>query len=190
MTRTVAAPAGAEERTEGLFEDLVRTSFSDVFRMVAHLLGPGASRADVEDVTQLVFEAAYKAWPKFRGASLTSTWIYGIACNVVMRQLRSWGRHRRLLRAVLETQPSADTSSTPESVAAQHQRALLVWRCLMEIKPKKRMVYVMHDIEGRSAQEIAAILDLPKQTVWSRLRHARAELLEKLARFEQKEVLR
>jgi RNA polymerase sigma-70 factor, ECF subfamily len=189
-SRPVAANMREAERAELSFEEVFRASFSDVHRMVAHLLGPGASRADVEDVTQLVFESAYKAWPRFRGASLASTWIYGVACRVVMRQLRGYLRHRRLMRAVIEAPPAVEDLSTPEAVVAQKQRASHVWRCLMEIKPKKRVVYVMHDIEGRSAQEIAEILDVPKETVWSRLRHARAELLERITKLEAKEVLR
>jgi RNA polymerase sigma-70 factor (ECF subfamily) len=185
-----AANARDDERAERSFEEVFRASFSEVYRMVAHLLGPGASRADVEDVTQQVFETAYKAWPRFRGASLASTWMYGVACRVVMRQLRGFVRHRRLMRAVLEAPRLEADPSTPELAVAERQRALLVWRCLMAIKPKKRVVYVMHDIEGRSAQEIAEILEVPKETVWSRLRHARAELLERIDRLEAKEVLR
>ena len=48
----------------------------------------------------------------------------------------------------------------------------------------------MHDIEGRSAQEIAQILDIPKDTVWSRLRHARSELLSKFNKLEAREAIR
>lgn len=174
--------AGADEADADIeFERVFRSLFGEVHRMVAHLLGPGASDADVEDVTQLVFEAAYRGWPRFRGESRVSTWVYGIACRVVLRQLRGFGRQRRL-REALEAEPrEAHETRTPERTAVQREEVRRLWRCLMRISPKKRVVYVMHDIEGRSAKEIAEILSVPKNTVASRLRHARRELVDRLA---------
>jgi RNA polymerase sigma-70 factor, ECF subfamily len=182
--------AGVEPKQELSFEDALRGHYDQVHRMVAHLLGPGAGRADIEDVTQLVFEAAYRAWPKFRGASLPSTWN-------VRRRLSGGDAPAARLRPApaLRARPEEgldraarlpDAGGAPAAAPAGGA----VWRCLMEIKPKKRVVYVMHDLEGRSAQEIAQILEIPKDTVWSRLRHARAELLAKIEKLEAQEVIR
>lgn len=162
-------------------EAVFRAHVDDVHRIVARLLGPGASRADVEDVSQLVFIAIQRALPRFRGESKLSTWIYGVAARVVMTQLRGWRRHRRLLAALGEHLELSDTY-TPEKSAAEREELARVWRCLMRIKPKKRVVYVMHELEGVSGAEIAAALDIPVATVWTRLHHARKELLAALAR--------
>ena len=59
-----------------------------------------------------------------------------------------------------------------------------VWRCLMQIKPKKRIVFVLHEIEGMSGPEIAEMLSASEATVRSRLHHARRELMALLAKEE------
>lgn len=179
----VARPSLHAVPTELSIEAVFRAHAADVHRIVARLLGPGASRADVEDVTQLVFIAIQKALPRFRGESKLSTWIYGVATRVVMTQLRGWRRHRRLIAAVGE-HLELEYTRTPEQGAAERQELARVWRCLMQIKPKKRVVYVMHTLEGIGGNEIAEILDIPVATVWTRLHHARKELLAALAREE------
>jgi len=183
--------SGAQRATKpASFELVFRAYFHDVFRLVGHQLGPGARRSDVEDVTQLVFEAAFKAWPRFRGDSKVRTWLFGVAYRVVLRQLRSFGRQRRLLRAVQAAPPRHDDERTPERHVAAKQQTLRVWSCLMRIAAKKRTVYVMHDIEDRTATEIAEFLGVPRETVRSRLRSARAELVELLRRLDARGMMR
>lgn len=162
-------------------ESVFRAHVDDVHRIVTRLIGPGGSRADVEDVVQLVFIAIQRALPKFRGESKLSTWIYGVSARVVMTQLRGWRRHRRLLAALGDHLEISDTY-TPEKSASEREELARVWRCLMRIKPKKRVVYIMHELEDVSGADIAQALDIPVATVWTRLHHARKELLAALAR--------
>ncbi len=178
-----ASPRGAlrtvpEDLT---IEAVFRAHVDDVHRIVTRLIGPGGSRADVEDVVQLVFIAIQRALPKFRGESKLSTWIYGVSARVVMTQLRGWRRHRRLLAALGDHLEISDTY-TPEKSASEREELARVWRCLMRIKPKKRVVYIMHELEDVSGADIALALDIPVATVWTRLHHARKELLAALAR--------
>lgn len=175
--RAVARVVPEELTIESVFRHYV----DDVHRIVARLLGPSAGRADVEDVVQLVFIAIQRALPRFRGESKLSTWIYGVSARVVMTQLRGWRRHRRLLAALGDHLQSADTY-TPEQSASERQELARVWRCLLRIKPKKRVVYIMHELEDLSGNEIAEALEIPVATVWTRLHHARKELLAALAR--------
>jgi RNA polymerase sigma-70 factor (ECF subfamily) len=164
-------------------ESLFRSHFDDVYRMVGRLLGPGARSADIEDVTQLVFLAAHRALPKFRGESKVTTWLYGIAVRVVLTQLRAWRRHRRL-KSALEHEPGVMLRAvSPDETVAQRQELVRVWSCLMKIKPEKRVVYVLHEVEGLPGAEIAAALGIPVATVWTRLFHARKELNRALARL-------
>jgi RNA polymerase sigma-70 factor (ECF subfamily) len=170
-------------------ESIYRTHFDDVYRIVRHLLGPASAREDVDDVAQLVFIAVQKALPAFRGESKTSTWIYGIASRVVLMQLRGWRRQRRLKKALEEEQERFVGTRTPEQAVSDRQEALLVWSCLLRINPKKRIVYVLHEIEGLNGPEIAEILGVPEGTVWTRLHHARRELVAALEK-KMKEVRR
>jgi RNA polymerase sigma-70 factor, ECF subfamily len=160
---------------EGLF---VRHA-DQVHRIIASLLGPGASRADAQDLTQQVFLAAHRALPSFRGESAPLTWLYGIASRVVLMHLRSWGRRRRL-RQALELEPVRGPNL--EEAVIHRDELRRVWRALLRIAPPKRIVYVMYEIEGLSGKEIAYALDIPEATVRTRLLHARRELAKALER--------
>ena len=109
-----------------------------------------------------------------------------IASNVVMNNLRSWRRHRRLV-AALELEIS-EPNPSPEREAEAKQQLAQVWRALMRLSPKKRVVYVLHIVEGRSGEEIAAMLNIPVATVWTRLHHARKALDAALERERRKEA--
>ncbi len=182
-----AVPPAVQERgttaSDLTTEVLFRRHFDDVFRIVARLLGPGASEADIEDVVQLVFLQTHRSLPRFRGDAKVSTWLYGIASRVVLTQLRSWGRQRRLERAV-EAELETLELQSPEKSAAERQALARVWRGLMKIKPKKRVVYVLFEVEGHSGEAIAEQLGIPVATVWTRLHHARRELNQWLAKQE------
>lgn len=162
---------------------LFRRHAARVYRMVASLVGPGASDEDVEDLTQEVFLTAHRALPRFRGESKVETWLYGIASRVVLTNLRSWRRHRRLKRA-LEAEPTQAVGPDIERSAVHRQELWRVWRCLMGIKPDKRIVYLMYEVEGMSGKEIADALRIKEATVRTRLFHARRELAEALKRKE------
>lgn len=163
--------------SELTLETLFRRHADDVHRMIRRLLGPGATEADVDDLVQQVFLHAHRALPRFRGESKTSTWLYGIATKTVLNFLRGRRRYRAMVER-LDTAPALDRSDRRLEDRDELRR---VWRCLLEIKPKKRVVFVLHEIEGLSAPEIAAMLDVGEPTVRSRLHHARRELMALLA---------
>lgn len=171
-----AAPAAAEESVEAL----LRRHAGDVHRLVWRLLGPGAAEADVEDLCQQVFVAVYEGFSRFRGDSKPSTWVYGVASRLVYRELRRRTRHRRMVRT-LEAEVAA-LLDRPSPTPTQETRLQLaeVWRHLMRIKPKKRIVFVLHEIEGLTGKEIAEALDIREGTVHTRLFHARRELARAL----------
>jgi RNA polymerase sigma-70 factor (ECF subfamily) len=171
----------SEEAAETAVPRLFRAHFNDVYRMVAHLLGPGASPSDIEDLTQQVFIAAHRGWSRYRGEGQVTTWLYGIASRVVLSNLRSWRRHRRLITA-LQAEPLASDRAPLEQRTEAKQELTRVWQVLMCIKPKKRIVYVLHVVEERSGEEIAEILNIPVATVWTRLHHARKELAARMDR--------
>jgi RNA polymerase sigma-70 factor (ECF subfamily) len=162
-------------------ESLFQTHATDVSRLVSRLLGPGASRADVEDLVQQIFLAVHRALPKFRGESKTSTWLFGIASRTVFKEIRNRTRQRRMvasLEAMISVGPT--TGAPHDQKVIEHQELARVWRALMEIAPKKRIVFVLHEIEALSGREIAVALDIREGTVHTRLYHARRELMAKL----------
>jgi RNA polymerase sigma-70 factor (ECF subfamily) len=156
-------------------EALFKAHFKDVYRIVRRLLGPGAGHDDIEDLTQQVFVQAHRSLSRFRGESKPTTWLYTIAIRVVFRHLESWRKNRQL-RAALEERIGLETLELAEHRLEQRERLFEAWRLLMKLKPKKRIVFLLHELEGRTGPEIAALLDIPEKTAWTRLFYARKEL--------------
>lgn len=179
------ARSSRAERGAAFVDGLFRAHANDVYRMVASLLGAGASDADIQDLTQQVFLAAYRSHSRFRGECKPQTWLYGIASNTVLTYLRSRRRHKRLVEA-LELEPNQRFSANLEDNVAKRQELQHVWRCLMKINPKKRIVYVLYEVEGLSGKEIADALKINEATVRTRLHHARKELTEAWRKSEGK----
>ncbi len=178
--RPEARDGGAPPLT---LEALFRDHFEDVYRLVGRLLGPGAQRADVEDLTQQTFLAAHKALPNYRGEARPSTWLCGVAARTVMTQVRGWRRRRRMLEAI-EREPPPEGPCDLEERVSSRAKLRRVWICLARMSAKKRVVYLLHEIEGMSGADIAEALEIPTSTVWTRLYHARRELLRGLSSKE------
>jgi RNA polymerase sigma-70 factor (ECF subfamily) len=151
-----------------------------VYRFMSALGVPPEER---DDAAQEVFIAVYRSLVHFRGEAQLSTWIYRIAA----RHAGRLGRRRKMrevLSAILLRQPIVAGPADPsERVAQLH----LVDQLLGKISPKKRTVFVLFEIEGLPVEEIARIVGCPENTVWSRLHHARAEMLRLARKREQTE---
>jgi RNA polymerase sigma-70 factor, ECF subfamily len=140
-----------------------------VFRFVSSMGVPPEER---EDAAQDIFVAVYRGLKQFRGEAQLSTWIYRIAA----RHASHLGRRRRM-RSFLSILPWHEPEPVPQPDAAEKASDLrLLDRLLDKLSPKKRMVLVLFEIEGLGVNEIASLMGCPPNTVWSRLRHARAEL--------------
>ena len=148
-----------------------------VFRFVSALGVPPDER---EDAAQDVFVAVYRGLRQFRGEAQLSTWIYRIAA----RHASHLGRRRRM-RSFLSILPWHETEPQPQPDPAEKASELrLLDRLLDKLSPKKRMVLVLFEIEGLGVNEIANVMGCPANTVWSRLRHARAELVKAARRVQ------
>jgi RNA polymerase sigma-70 factor (ECF subfamily) len=131
-----------------------------------------------EDAAQDIFIAVYRSLRHFRGEAQLSTWIYRIAARHAIRMGRR-RRSRELMRLTMlkEKPPTAiDPSERSTHVATLD-------RMLSKLPPKKRTVLVLFEIEGLSAKEISDVVGCPENTVWSRLHHARAEMVKAARRM-------
>jgi RNA polymerase sigma-70 factor (ECF subfamily) len=146
----------------------------DVARNLYRVLGP--SRDDVEDVVQEVFIEVFRSIGRFRGDSKISTWLYRVCVNVALQRLRK----RKRLNEVSPPDNTAEHSGvidtqTPQRAYEAQERLRAVYRILDGLAPKKRVVFVLHEIEGREPKEIAGIVGAPVLTVRTRLHYARKE---------------
>lgn len=143
---------------------------SSVYRVMVRMVG--AQEAD--DLTQQVFLQVFRKMDQFAEHAEFATWLYRLAMNEALQQLRR--RHRwRFLR--LRQKP---TSRATSPMQREEDRELLD-RALLKIDPELRATFVLREIEGQSYREISDTLGVPPGTVGSRLNRARRELQQRLA---------
>lgn len=150
----------------------------DVARLVYRML---SAPADLEDVVQEVFVQVYRSLKDFRGQSKFSTWLHRVTVNVVLMHRRS-AKSRPVL--VPESPPDlvpADQRLLPDEEAEKAERLRAFQRLLGRLAEKKRIVFILHELEGLAPNEIADIVGAPVLTVRTRLFYARRELEEMLA---------
>lgn len=146
-----------------------------VHRFAAALGVPAEER---EDAVQDIFIAVFRSLRHFRGEAQLSTWIYRIAARHAIRL----GRRRRMRETMrvmmLKERPQPEIDPSERST-----RLATLDRLLAKLAPKKRTVLVLFEVEGLSAKEIADVVGCPENTVWSRLHHARAEMVKAARRM-------
>jgi RNA polymerase sigma-70 factor (ECF subfamily) len=168
------AAAGEPEAFRTLF---VRHK-SDVARLVYRMLN---APADLEDVIQEVFVQVFRSLKDFRGQAKFSTWLHRVTVNVVLMHRRS-ARSRPVLTEELPGELVADDHQTlPDEDVDRRERMRAFQRLLSRLADKKRIVFVLHELEGMSPAEIADVVGAPVLTVRTRLFYARRELEALLA---------
>jgi RNA polymerase sigma-70 factor (ECF subfamily) len=180
----LASPATQAERAAAralTFRALYDAHLDFVWRNLRRL---GVSEADAEDRTQEVFVVAHRRFVEFedRGHG-PRAWLFQIVLRVASDARRHKRRHPE--------DPDGGLAMGRASVDAPQQEAVLrreqlsrLDAALDTIDVGRRAVLVLHEIEEMTAPEIAQVLGIPLNTVYSRLRVARAELEEALRRQE------
>lgn len=154
-----------------------------VWRVLQRL---GVHDADREDITQEIFVVVHRQIGGFDGRSRMTTWLYGIAYRVVStHRRRAWVRRERPTAELPET---AASGAGPEQAAsdAEERRKLEEVLDLMDLE--KRAVFVMHELDEMSCDEVAAALGVPVGTVHSRLHHARDSFRAALKRWHARKT--
>ena len=162
----------------GAREELFRTHSSTVYRLAYRLLG---NTQDAEDVVQESFIAVFASLHSFRGEASLSSWLHRIT-------VRTAGHYRRKARrkgtAPLSLVPedlregnSEDPGRTADArTALTHLREVLA-----KVGEGRRAVFLLHEVEGYSLPETAALLDISVTAAKKRVWRARRDL-ERLAK--------
>lgn len=153
--------------------DALFDEYSDkVYGLAYRLMG---NRDDAMDISQEVFVKIFRNLKAFKGESALATWIYRIAYNTCMDELR----RRKIKQVSIVDKPDlVDDNISVEEIYEADERKKAVHNALYKLDDDQRAVIVMRDIQGLSYEEIADVLQCPLGTVKSRLSRARLNLKE------------
>lgn len=146
-----------------------------------------------EDVVQETFLRAHKARQRFDPSRASfGTWLYQIALNYC----RSYLRRKRLptvpwRQNSAETPDIPDSRPGPESKAVRSEYERMLWEAVQNLSVPLREVITLHYYMELPAVEIAAMLNCPEGTIYSRLHNARRRLATALVEqgFTTQEML-
>jgi RNA polymerase sigma-70 factor (ECF subfamily) len=172
MEQTLVAEAKEAPREADLaFDRLYRSSRDDVYAYVAGLLrDPTAA----EEVTAAAFERAYRKRNRFdprRGVA--RAWLFGIARNAALDELRRRGRE-----AELAAEPT-DVDALGAYEGAEHnERRLAVSAALERLHPRERELIALKFFAGLGNAEIAQVLGTSESNAGTKLHRAMTKLRE------------
>lgn len=141
--------------------------------VVRRLAGPDHDAA--QDIAQEVWIQIFRALPTYRGDSQFATWAHRIAVNRTLNALR---RTRRLAR--IEVDIEDDSVAVTPDTDGSFVRASIE-QAAAQLSPGARTVFLLHDVEGYTHEEIAAELGITSGGSKSQLFKARAKLRKLLA---------
>jgi RNA polymerase sigma-70 factor (ECF subfamily) len=178
------AKAGREAAYRELLRRYERPVFSLIYRMVR-------DRALAEDLAQETFIKVLNALESYRPEYKFSSWIFKIANNAAIDQLR----RREPDTLSLDGAPDARTAQEIEATALQarshgespleeleaREMGSAIEQAIGRLRPEYRTAILLRHVEGRSYEEIAEVMDLPLGTVKTFIHRARLELRDYLA---------
>ncbi len=172
VEQTLAAPAGSiPDDADAAFEALYRSSRDDVYGYVVGLLRDSSA---AEDVTALAFERAYRkrrSYSEKRGTR--RAWLFGIARNAALDELRRRRRH-----AELAADPEDEHAVPPEEAADVALRRAALRTALGALEPRERELVALKFFAGLTNPEIAQVIGVSETNAGTRLHR----VVEKLRR--------
>lgn len=158
------------------FERVYQEHFDFVWRSLRRL---GVPTSAIDDATQDVFVIAHRGLASFRGESSIKTWLFAIAFRVARK-------HRPAPSpAPVDAETIADPGGrSPQEATMEEEARRLLYRMLGALEEERRAVFILAELEGMSAPEIAEALGVKLNTVYSRLRLARADFNAEVRRYQ------
>jgi len=133
-----------------------------------------------EDLGQEVFLRAYRRLERYdRNKAAFSTWLFTMARNLCLDELRKSRPQRVALEEAAETQAAGDPG--PDAALRENELERLIAEAVQSLAAEYREVFILKEYQDFSLEEIAAIVQCPIGTVKSRLHRARTQLQKQLS---------
>lgn len=181
--RDAALLARAAAGDAAAFDRLYRLHERRVWRFA---LGMVRDRALAEELVVDTMLAVWRGAKDFRGGSLVSTWMLGIARFKALDALRQAAARRREA-ALDEAAEIADHGPGPAEDAADADRARLLDQASRELSAEHREVLHLAFAEGLPYDQIARMLEVPENTVKTRVHHAKRKLRDAWERLTRED---
>jgi len=168
------------------FAELVESSSPKVYALGLRMLG---NEQDAEDILQETYLKAYKALPNFEKRSSVSTWLFRIAANEALMQLRKRQAGVNLIEIEKDEENDEapmeiiDWCCLPEQEMVSTETRAMLNNAAGELSPALRLVFQLRDVDGFSISETAEILGISEDAVKTRLVRARLKLREELSAY-------
>ena len=162
---------------ETLFRNLVHTHQKRLYHFVRKKIGNGT---DAEDITQQAFVEAAAAYETYRGSSELSTWLYGIAMNLVRNHLSRDPHRRYSFEADDALADITCEKPNPTEQLLHTQTIIALQKEIDDLTDEMRSVLLLVTLDELSYEEAAVLLAIPVGTVRSRISRARSTLKRKM----------
>ncbi len=169
------------------FARMVETYSGTIYRLALKMLN---NQQDAEDILQETFIKAYRSLKNFDGRSSLSTWLYRIATNEALMQLRKKRPDSFSIDEPVETEEGeqeprqiVDWCCMPETELMNAESRAHLDKAIDNLPETLKIVFLLRDIEGLSTQEVSEVLNLSETAVKTRLSRARLRLREELSTY-------
>ena len=171
-----------EETPDGRFREMVDAHYDFIWRSLRRL---GVTQGDADDATQQVFVTAARKLAKIRVGSERS-FLFQTALRTAADNRRTHRRRREVTTdEIPENDEVLDHAPTAEFVVDLRRARRALDAILDDMPIELRAVFALFELEEVTMAEISVLLELPVGTVASRLRRARREFRERVARLAQ-----
>jgi RNA polymerase sigma-70 factor (ECF subfamily) len=164
----------AQNGDERAFAEILRSYETPVFNYVLRLTD---DRGLAEELTQEVFLRVFRGLPRFSGRSKFTTWLFQVAKNRVLDELRARERRPRASVAI----DDVVTLEVLDPPVEEGETIEAVWRAVQRLNPDLKMALLLRDVVGMPYNEIADSLEITLATVKWRIFKAREEVQLALA---------
>ncbi len=180
-------------RDSAAFSFLFETYSDKLFRLALGMLG---DETEAEAIVQESFLRLFEKLDQFEGRAKLSTWLYRVAYNASIDQLRRRRPDQSLVEEPEATETEAimpalftDWSQAPETILASAEAQDELERAIAGLPERLRTTFVLREIEGLSTAETAEVLGLKPGAVKVQLHRARLRLREQLTAYFSERVI-